>query len=179
MKIYTKTGDQGLTSLIGGARVPKDHARIEAYGTLDELNSHLGAAIIMLSDPNQAAFLTQMQSSLFTMGSHLASLPDSKMKLPEIETEWVSQMEAQIDAMDSVLEPLKNFILPGGSKAIAQIHIARCVCRRAERQVVYLGNHEEINPLIITFLNRLSDYLFTLARLQAQQEGVSEIAWKP
>lgn len=179
MKIYTKTGDQGLTSLIGGARVPKDHARIEAYGTLDELNSNLGAVIAVLSDPKQASFLTQMQSNLFTMGSHLASLPDSKMKLPEIEPVWVTEMEQQIDSMDAVLEPLKNFILPGGSMEIAQIHIARCVCRRAERQVVYLGNNEEINPIIITVLNRLSDYLFTLARLQALQQGVKEIAWKP
>lgn len=179
MKIYTKTGDAGMTSLIGGHRVPKYNQRIEAYGTVDELNSHLGIVIAGIKDNEQQLFLTKVQSDLFTIGSKLASVDGSKMVLPEIYSEDVTQIEEQIDRMDLQLEPLKNFVLPGGSMIVAQIHVARCVCRRAERLVVYLNYEEKLEEVLITYLNRLSDYLFTLSRYEAMQTKTVETPWNP
>lgn len=179
MKIYTKTGDLGQTSLIGGTRVPKDHIRIEAYGTVDELNSNLGLVWAYSSDENQKNLLLQIQSELFTIGSLLAATDDVKMQLPSLDQSAIEQLENAIDLMDNQVEPLKNFILPSGNVAIAQIHVARCVCRRAERKVVLLHHHETVNPMVISYLNRLSDYLFTLARLEAKLQGVTEVPWNP
>jgi cob(I)alamin adenosyltransferase len=177
MKIYTKTGDKGTTGLIGGVRVSKHHIRIEAYGTVDELNSYLGLIISFVSDAKQKSVLLSAQSDLFTIGSHLASVKDSKMKLPEIHEEAIVEMENAIDAMDATLKPLQNFILPGGSTEVAHVHVARCICRRAERKVVLLSENEEVPEIIIPYLNRLSDYLFTLARYEASERGASEIPW--
>lgn len=179
MKIYTKTGDKGQTSLFGGTKVSKDNIQIEAYGTVDELNSHIGSVINILSDPTAVTLLKRVQSILFDIGSHLAS--DGKMPeyLPEIKDSIVSELELAIDQMDSNLEPLKTFILPGGNHAIAQIHICRTVCRRAERRVVTYDQLQELDPLLIQYLNRLSDYFFVLARHQAKLDGIDETKWNP
>ena len=179
MKIYTKTGDKGQTSLFGGTKVSKDNIQIESYGTVDELNSHIGSVINMLSDPSSVSLLKRVQSILFDIGSHLAS--DGKMPeyLPEIKDNIVNQLEEAIDQMDANLEPLKTFILPGGNEAIARIHICRTVCRRAERRVVTYDQLQALNPLLIQYLNRLSDYFFVLARYQAKLDGVDETKWNP
>ncbi len=179
-KIYTKTGDKGQTSLIGGDRVPKHHVRIEAYGTVDELNSWIG----LLRDETSVDFvknrLGEIQNELFVYGSYFAT-PSSnvKFKLPEIHPELIKSLEADIDLMDSELIPLKQFILPGGTPIVSHIHIARCVCRRAERLVVSLSELDEVPASSIEFLNRLSDYLFTFARYSSHKLGVAEIPWKP
>jgi cob(I)alamin adenosyltransferase len=180
MKIYTKTGDKGLTSLIGGKKVPKHHYRIEAYGTVDELNSHIGLLITLLSPGNHyGLYLKSVQNILFNMGSLLAAEGDVKITLPPLMEEDVRSLESQIDTMDASLTPLKTFILPGGSAVVAHIHIARCVCRRAERGVTFLNEYEEVDPIIIVYLNRLSDFLFTLARFEAHVSNTPEIPWKP
>jgi cob(I)alamin adenosyltransferase len=180
MKIYTKKGDQGQTSLIGGMRVPKFDLRIDSYGTVDELNSHLG----LLRDQNIAeqykAQIIDIQQILFTIGSHLAVGKDgSSMKLPELRQEHVDFLEQSIDAMDEKLEPMRFFVLPGGHPAVSQAHIARCICRRAERLVVHLASEENVDALILTYLNRLSDYLFTLSRKIASDLGANEQPWIP
>jgi cob(I)alamin adenosyltransferase len=165
MKIYTKTGDQGMTSLIGGARVAKHHLRIESYGTVDELNSHIGVILSHeVSVPYQKV-LEEIQERLFTVGASLAADPEkSKMKIPDIKDTDIVLLETEIDAMNEVLPALKHFILPGGSTAAANCHVARCVCRRAERLVVHLSSESYVDEKVTVYLNRLSDYLFVLSR---------------
>ena len=181
IKIYTKTGDLGKTSLIGGTRVPKSHLRIETYGTVDELNSFIGFLYDQLTDERTMKILREIQDRLFTIGSSLACDPEKepKMKLPDLKEEDVQLLEKEIDEMNEVLKPMKSFILPGGSMAVSSAHIARCVCRRAERNCVNMLEHEMfIDPLVIKYLNRLSDHLFVLARFIAHLSGVSEVEWK-
>lgn len=179
-RIYTKTGDKGETSLIGGVRVPKHHLRIESYGTVDELNSYIGLIIDTLQDKNKYALLYEIQDRLFTIGSALASDPEkSKMKIPDLHESDIEILEKAIDQMDDTLPALKSFILPGGTIGASHIHVARCICRRAERLVVHLSAETEVDEIIIRYLNRLSDYLFTLARAVVYSAGASEIEWKP
>lgn len=180
MKIYTKTGDKGETSLIGGTRVAKHHIRIEAYGTMDELNSHIGLVRDQIKDEHVVDLLLQIQTTLFTIGSHLASDPEkSKMKLPELMEADILILEKEIDLINEIVPELKNFILPGGHMAVSFCHIARCVCRRAERCVIHLSQTNLIDPLIIQYLNRLSDYLFMLARKISFDLQVQELPWNP
>lgn len=181
-KIYTKTGDKGNTSLIGGAKVPKSHLRIEAYGTIDELNSYIGLCKDVLADEQSSKALQDIQWQLFSIGAALACDPakETKMHIPDIHESDVSFMEQEIDRMNEVLPPLKNFILPGGHSAISFLHIARCVCRRAERCCVRLeGENEKLAPLILIYLNRLSDYLFVLARYAGYLLHIEDVLWKP
>lgn len=179
MKIYTKKGDTGETSLLGGARVKKYDLRIEAYGTVDELNSYMGL-IRDFANAKQKPLIKSIQDNLFTMGSHLALEPGkTNIKLPQIDSSDIEALETAIDDMDSVLEPLKNFILPGGHPAVSHAHVARCICRRAERRCVELADQTEIDPIPVKYLNRLSDYLFTLARQFSMDYGAEEIAWTP
>jgi cob(I)alamin adenosyltransferase len=167
LKIYTKTGDAGATSLIGGTKVPKSHIRIEAYGTVDELNSYIGLINDLIEDQPIKIFLKEVQDRLFTIGSSLACDPEKEpvMKIPDLKEEDVLLLEKEIDIMNEVLPPMKAFILPGGHISISHIHIARCVCRRAERCCVNMQQQELfVDALVIKYLNRLSDYLFVLAR---------------
>ncbi len=180
-KIYTKTGDAGKTSLIGGTKVPKSHIRIESYGTIDELNSFIGMVSDYLTDENIKNNLKEIQDRLFTIGSSLACDPDKEplMKLPDLKESDVHFLEKEIDTMTAALPAMKNFILPGGSLPISATHVARCVCRRAERNCVNMQQQEMfVEPLVIKYLNRLSDYLFVLARYIAYRSGVAEVAWK-
>ena len=180
MKIYTKTGDQGLTSLIGGTRVPKHHLRIEAYGTVDELNSWIGLIRDQQIDDHSITVLLEIQDRLFTMGSLLAADPEkSKMKLPELSKADVEFLEGEIDKMDAHLPELKSFILPGGNAVVSYIHIARCVCRRCERIATHLAEESPVNENIVIYLNRLSDYLFTLSRYAALLLNSAESPWQP
>lgn len=182
LKIYTKTGDAGTTSLIGGTKVPKSHYRIEAYGTVDELNSYLGLCIDVLTDEVGQRTLREVQDRLFTIGSALACDPvkEPGMKLPDLKIADVQLLEGEIDRMTEILPPMKNFILPGGHTTLSQLHIARCICRRTERHCVRLEiEGEEVAPLIIQYLNRLSDYLFVLSRYAGHLLHVPEIPWKP
>jgi cob(I)alamin adenosyltransferase len=179
-KIYTKTGDGGETSLIGGTRVPKNHLRIETYGTVDELNSWMGLLGDLTENPQTKNLVKEIQDRLFTIGSALATDRETRMQLPDLHAADVELLEKEIDRMDAALPPMKSFVLPGGHPTVSQIHIARCVCRRAERLCVALGIHQtEDGALIIRYLNRLSDYLFILSRFTAQELGVAEIPWKP
>jgi cob(I)alamin adenosyltransferase len=178
-KIYTKTGDTGETVLFGGKRLPKSHIRIEAYGTVDELNSWIGVIRDLTTAGNDKNLLKEIQDRLFTVGSNLASDPDKEMLTPDLLESDVEQLEQAIDAMNEDLPPLKNFILPGGHTTVSFCHVARCVCRRAERQVVNLALHEPVENLIVQYLNRLSDYLFVLSRHLAKKENVEEVVWKP
>jgi cob(I)alamin adenosyltransferase len=182
MKIYTKTGDKGKTSLIGGTKVLKSHERIEAYGTVDELNSYIGLCRDLIQDPSIKSLLQEIQDRLFTIGSALACDPEkeTKMKIPDIKENDVHLLEAEMDRMDESLIPLQQFILPGGHPTVSHIHIARCICRRTERLVVnLLLNDEENENLIIKYINRLSDYLFTLSRYTSKQLNAEEIPWTP
>lgn len=180
MKIYTRTGDKGETSLWGGTRVPKNHLKIEAYGTIDELNSFLGLLVSHNIDQGYKEQLISIQENLFTIGAILAAEPDkAKLKVPVFDSVLVTQIENWIDEMDLTLPELHSFILPGGSKEASFCHVARCVCRRAERQVVSLDLKTDTGNLIITYLNRLSDYLFVLARKLSQDKGIPENLWKP
>jgi cob(I)alamin adenosyltransferase len=180
MKIYTKTGDKGQTSLIGGTRVPKHHLRIETYGTIDELNSYIGLVRDAFQHEHSRNMLREIQDCLFTIGASLASDPvRSKMKIPDLTDSDVSLLEREIDAMSAQLPELKNFILPGGNIVASYCHITRCVCRRAERLVVQLSENEQVNEKILAYLNRLSDYLFVLARFIVFTERAEEILWKP
>ncbi len=182
MKIYTKTGDKGITSLIGGTKVSKAHLRIEAYGTIDELNSYIGLCNDLLSDNNSRAILPEVQDRLFTIGAALACDPEkeTKMKIPDLKEEDIILLENEIDKMDAVLPSMKSFILPGGHPIISHLHVARCICRRAERSCVRLeSGNNEVEPIIPKYLNRLSDYLFILARYASHLLGVAEISWKP
>lgn len=177
MKIYTRTGDDGDTSLIGGVKVPKFNIRIEGYGTLDELNSYLGYVACCINDRQSLKILKSIQNQLFAIGSHLASDPSSKMIVPDVRATDIEDLEQEIDRMNESLPELKNFILPGGSRDVAFCHIARCVCRRAERLVVELSRQEQVEPFILKYLNRLSDYLFVLARKIAYESEVNEVIW--
>ncbi len=180
MKIYTKTGDKGTTSLLGGTRVSKAHLRIEAYGTVDELNSFIGLLRDQPVNSRRAAFLIEIQEQLFTVGSHLANEPGKRQfSLPNLDESLILKLEEAMDEMDKALPPMKNFILPGGHASVSFGHVARCVCRRAERQVIRLQEGEEIDQRIVQLLNRLSDYLFVLCRAMAQELGVEETPWKP
>lgn len=180
-KIYTKTGDAGKTSLIGGTKVSKSHRRIEAYGTIDELNSFVGLCFDHLKSHNIANVLSEIQDRLFTIGSELACDPnkETKIKIPDLHESDIELLEKEIDKMNEVLPEMKSFILPAGHVAASTLHVARCVCRRAERCIVRILKKEStVDPLIIKYLNRLSDYLFVLARFAAHQLGAVEIPWK-
>ncbi len=180
MKIYTKKGDTGETSLIGGTRVPKHHIRVEAYGTTDELNVCIGLISDQKIETHYKNVLGEIQDRLFTIGAELASDPErSKMKVPDLHETDIEMLEKEIDAMEEKLSPLQNFILPGGHTSVSFCHLARVVCRRAERIVAHLNENEPVPPLIIKYLNRLSDYLFVLSRKIAKDLEVEEIAWKP
>jgi cob(I)alamin adenosyltransferase len=178
-KIYTRKGDDGKTALIGGDRVAKHHIRVESYGTVDELNSCIGIIRSGSSDEFTTSSLADIQDRLFTLGSYLAAAPHSKMILPELYESDVKFLEDEIDRMTSQLPELKNFVLPGATRQGAEAHVARCVCRRAERLVAHLSDHEEVEHLVLIYLNRLSDYLFTLARFLDKTHGGKEIAWTP
>jgi cob(I)alamin adenosyltransferase len=182
IKIYTKTGDKGNTSLLGGTKVPKNDIRIETYGTVDELNSWIGLINDQLNDDQFRDELKEIQDRLFTIGSSLATDAEKepKMKLPDLHNSDIEFLEQRIDAMTSELPAMKSFILPGGHVTVSSIHIVRCVCRRAERLAVNMQQHELfVDDKVIKYLNRLSDYLFTLARFVAQKLGAEEVAWKP
>lgn len=180
MKIYTKTGDKGYTSLIGGTRVPKHHIRIEAYGTVDELNSYIGLIKDQAIAEEDKNTLKEIQDRLFTVGSTLASDPEkSKMKIPDLKESDVEFLEQEMDRMNLLLPELKHFILPGGNTAASYGHIARCVCRRAERIVVHLSELEFVDEKVIIYLNRLSDYLFTLSRKITYDQKNKENIWLP
>jgi cob(I)alamin adenosyltransferase len=181
-KIYTKAGDKGSTVLIGGTKVLKSHLRIEAYGTVDELNSYLGLCRDLLTNKNSGLLIKEIQDRLFTIGSSLACDPEKepKMKLPDLVDEDVKTLESAIDKMNETLPPMRNFIIPGGHPAVSHLHIGRCICRRAERCIVrLLADKEEVESIIITYLNRLSDYLFVLARYTAHELKIDETPWKP
>ncbi len=180
-KIYTKTGDGGKTSLIGGTKVPKSHLRIESYGTIDELNSHIGLCNDGIADEGSRIMLKEIQDRLFTIGSSLACDPDKEplMKIPDLKQEDVKLLENEIDRMNEALPEMKHFILPGGHVTVSNLHIARCVCRRAERICVHMQQENIfVDQLVIVYLNRLSDYLFVLARYIGFLNDVSEIPWK-
>ena len=174
MKIYTKTGDKGETSLLGGTRVSKAHQKLEAYGTVDELNSSLG--IIAASNAKYAERIQHIQHLLFNIGSLLAVEREVSFELPSIDVEDITWLEKEMDTMNEHLPALKNFILPGGSVLSAQTHLSRCICRRAERRVVALNDSEY--TLVVQYLNRLSDYLFVLSREFLQLESISEVIWQ-
>ena len=180
MKIYTKTGDQGKTSLLGGTRVDKFHPRIEAYGTMDELNSYIGLIRDHDIDQHYKDVLLEIQDRLFTIESQVAKDPGVELKipLPEIIPEDISMLEHEIDSMNEALPELKNFILPGGHPLVSFCHIARCVCRRAERHTLKLAKVQQVDKHILIYINRLSDYLFVLARKLAKDMSISETYWK-
>lgn len=187
MKIYTKTGDQGQTGLFGGERVAKDSLRVQAYGGLDELNATLGWALTQIADSEVRGIVARIQSDLLVAGADLATplpsdgedTPGAVSRVPRVEPGQTRQLEEEIDRFDSELAPLRHFILPGGGPAGAALHVARAVCRRAERAVVALSHAEPINPEALRYVNRLSDHLFTLARLANQREGSPEPIWNP
>ena len=180
MKIYTKTGDKGQTSLIGGTRVPQYHLRIESYGTVDELNSYIGLISDQELTLHDKELLKQVQDRLFTIGSSLASDPDkSKMVIPDLFLADIELLEKEMDAINEVIPELRHFILPGGDQAISFCHVARCVCRRAERLVVHLATESTVDEKITIYLNRLSDYLFTLGRKIAHERKIAENQWIP
>ncbi len=180
--IYTKTGDDGSTGLFGGGRVPKDDPRVESYGEVDELNAALGFALALASpaDGELARWLTDIQNQLFTVGSVLATPPESKAAsaLPALDPSWAARFEAAIDAFDSELPPLREFILPGGTALASALHLGRTVCRRAERRVVALVREGKVTPLAVVYLNRLSDFLFVLARVANRRAQVADVAWR-
>src|SRR5258705_2739516 len=180
-KIYTKTGDKGTTSLIGGTKVSKAHIRIETYGTVDELNSWIGLSVDQLGHKHSRKILKEVQDRLFTIGSSLACDPEKepKMKIPDLKEDDVVFLEKEIDRMNGSLTEMKNFSLPGGHATVSHLHIARCVCRRAERCCVRLQENDESALLIIKYINRLSDHLFVLARYISHLLGSEEIPWKP
>jgi cob(I)alamin adenosyltransferase len=178
-RLYTRTGDDGETSLGGGQRVPKDAARVAAVGTVDELNAALGVALAHGLCPRLAEALPALQNELFHLGADLCFLEEDKtrLRLPQIEPRHVERLERLIDELNAAVGPLENFILPGGSIGAAHLHLARTICRRAERAVVALARHEPIGPLALRYLNRLSDLLFVMARYENQQRDVDEPRW--
>jgi cob(I)alamin adenosyltransferase len=182
MKIYTKTGDKGTTSLIGGTKVSKSHIRIETYGTVDELNSWIGLVNDQINHKHSNKILKEIQDRLFTIGSSLACDPEKepKMKLPDLNEADIELLEKEIDKMNEKMPEMKSFILPGGHVAVSSAHVARCVCRRCERLCVSLQEQNMfVDPLVIKYLNRLSDYLFVLARFIGHWLKIKEIPWKP
>jgi cob(I)alamin adenosyltransferase len=184
VKIYTRSGDTGQTSLFGGQRVDKDHLRVEAYGTVDELNSALGFAVATLPAPmrNWQAALVEIQSDCFIIGAMLATPKTGAARpehIPQLAESRVEAIEDAIDALDEGLQPLTAFILPGGSESAAAFQLARSICRRAERRVVALAHEAEIDPIVVKFLNRLSDLLFTLARTTNARQQVADVEWHP
>jgi cob(I)alamin adenosyltransferase len=187
MKIYTKTGDTGTTALFGGTRVPKDHIRIESYGTVDELNSHIGLIRDQEIETHHKEILIEVQDRLFTIGAILATPPEKEVKkngelrlkkLGIIDSD-IELLEKEMDAMEDALPPMTHFILPGGHTTVSYCHIARCVCRRAERLAVHLDHNEPVAENAIKYLNRLSDYLFVLARKLSQDLNAVEVKWVP
>lgn len=187
MKVYTKTGDKGTTSLFGGTRVPKDHARIESYGTVDELNSYIGLIRDQEINTSYKAILIEVQDRLFTVGAILATPPEKEVKkngelrlqnLGIVPTD-IELLENEIDQMEESIPPMTHFVLPGGHTTVSYCHIARCVCRRAERLAVHLSHNEHVPEIAITYLNRLSDYLFVLARKLSHDLQADEVKWIP
>lgn len=179
VKIYTKTGDDGTTGLLSGERLPKYHLRIEAYGTVDELNAHLGVVADSAHEEGVTNQLRIVQHELFTIGSQLAAGATNTYPLPNISEDDITRLERWMDEMDTELVPLTNFILPGGHIAVSNAHVARCICRRAERLVVALSQDETIDTRYVRYLNRLSDYLFVLARYITHLKGAEELKWVP
>lgn len=187
MKIYTKTGDKGTTALFGGSRVPKHHLRIESYGTVDELNSHIGMIRSYPLDVESKRTIIEIQNHLFTVGSTLATDPKrailksgkERLNIEKINEQKIKMLEDEIDRMNDSLPPITHFILPGGSPQVSHCHIARTVCRRAERRATALDQEEQVDPLVIKYLNRLSDYLFVLARKLSIDTQAEEIKWIP
>ena len=180
MKIYTKTGDQGFTGLFGGKRVSKSDVRIDTYGTVDELNSWIGLLRDQEVNKSRADVLVEIQDRLFTAGSILATEPNNgKVNIPELHDTDIEFLEKEIDKMESELEPMKSFILPGGHQSVSFCHVARTVCRRAERLAVELLDEEHVNLIVIKYLNRLSDYLFVLSRKMGKELAIDEVPWKP
>ena len=180
MKIYTKTGDAGTTALFGGKRVSKADLRIDTYGTIDELNSHVGLLRDQEVNKTRKEILIEIQDRLFTTGSLLATEPgNTKVKVPVLAEGDITFLEKEIDSMELELEPMKSFVLPGGHPSVSSGHIARTVCRRAERLVIALSNQEHVDPLVIKYLNRLSDYLFVLCRMMTKELKAEEIPWRP
>ena len=187
MKIYTKTGDKGTTALFGGSRVPKHNLRIESYGTVDELNSYIGLIRDQKIDSKLITSLIKIQNELFTLGAMLATPPEKevlkngkeRLNIPKVNLSSIEYLENEIDTMNLELPPMTNFILPGGNQTVSFCHIARCVCRRAERITTELDEKEEINPDVLKYLNRLSDYLFVLARKLTKDLSAKEIPWIP
>ncbi|RIV45304.1 cob(I)yrinic acid a,c-diamide adenosyltransferase [Flagellimonas pelagia] len=181
MKIYTKTGDKGTTALFTGRRVPKHHIRIESYGTIDELNSHLGLLRDQQMDSHSKEILVLIQEKLFTVGSILATEPerDKRLKIPRINQEDIALLEQEMDQMNENLPEMTHFILPGGHTTVSYCHIARTVCRRAERMISYLHENEPVPETLLSYMNRLSDYLFVLARKLSKDANADEIKWIP
>ncbi len=187
MKIYTKTGDKGTTALYGGSRVPKHDLRIEAYGTVDELNSYIGLIRDQNIDSKTIAALIRIQNELFTLGAMLATPPEKevlkngkeRLNIPKITHKSIEVLESEIDLMNQELPQMTNFILPGGHQTVSFCHISRCVCRRAERLTTALNETDVVNPDVLTYLNRLSDYLFVLARKLTNDLRATEIPWIP
>jgi len=180
MKIYTKTGDDGSTSLLGGSRVRKSDARIDCYGQIDELNAAIGWCVVAATASDLTEHLRAIQNELFVIGSHLAIAEGAPAPatLSPLDESHVGRLEMQIDAAVARLPALRNFILPGGSEIAARLHIARTICRRAERRLVHFAQDRPVAPIILTYLNRLSDWLFVAARLANQQAGVEDVLWK-
>jgi len=187
MKVYTRTGDKGTTALFGGTRVPKDHTRIESYGTVDELNSHIGLIRDQEMNSHYKKILIEIQDRLFTIGAILATPPEKEIlkngelrlqKLGIVESD-IELLENEIDAMEEALPPMTHFVLPGGHTTVSYCHIARCVCRRAERLAVHLSHNEPVTLIAIQYLNRLSDYLFVLARKLSSDLKADEVQWIP
>src|SRR6478609_7093007 len=180
MKIYTKTGDEGTTALFGGKRVSKSDIRIDAYSTIDELNAYVGLLRDQEVNKKRHDVLVEVQDRLFTIGSLLATEPgNTKVKVPSLAVDDVSFLEKQIDEMETELPPLKSFVLPGGHTSVSFCHVARTVCRRAERNVIALDQQEKVDSLILKYLNRLSDYFFVLGRKMALELNVKETPWQP
>jgi len=182
MKIYTRTGDSGDTALFGGGRVSKDHARVAAYGTVDELNSILGLALAKGLSEDTATRLRPVQDDLFAIGAVLSTAPPEENrpspKTPDLPTDRIGEMEQWIDEATAELPPLREFVVPGGTESSATLHVARCVCRRAERATVTLAHDEPLDGVIVQYLNRLSDLLFVLARLENHRAGVGDVPWQ-
>jgi len=180
MKIYTRTGDKGQTSLLGGKRVSKSDQRIEAYGGVDELNAHIGLIRDQYDDEGISQLLLEVQNQLFTIGSHLALQPGKSLEtVPKLRQENIDILENEMDRMNEALPEMRNFVLPGGNVRISTCHIARCVCRRAERYVVALSENESVDSIVVKYLNRLSDYLFVLSRKISRDLEIDEIPWRP
>jgi len=187
MKIYTKTGDKGKTALFGGTKVPKHHIRIESYGTVDELNSHIGLVRDQEIDLHSKEILATIQNKLFTVGAILATDPEKailkngkeRLNIPKISNQDIELLEKEMDGMNDALPPMTHFVLPGGHQTVSFCHIARCVCRRAERLAAALNDLEPFQPETLMYLNRLSDYLFVLARKLSKDLQADEVKWIP